>query len=198
MNLRNRPVLIVGGGDVATRKAEGLSHTGACLTVIAPAISDAITGIPDINALRRPATETDINDSLALVILATDCPELQERLALRCRALRVPVNRCDAPEDSDFVTGSLIDRPPVLAAVTSSGSPTISRLVRRRLETALEPALLDLGRLLNDIRPSVKKCMADPVRREAFFRTWGTEEAVTKIREQGADAVREEMQRCLF
>ncbi|MFZ2958475.1 MAG: bifunctional precorrin-2 dehydrogenase/sirohydrochlorin ferrochelatase [Candidatus Ozemobacteraceae bacterium] len=201
LNLRHRRVLLIGGGEVAMRKAETLTRAEAQLTIIAPQITESLATLPQTELRRRPALLEDIDETWSLVVLATNNSALQARLAERCRALRIPVNRCDAPEDSDFVTGSLIDRPPVLAAITSSGSPTLSRLLRRRLEAAfdaaLEPALLDLGRLLNEIRPEVRKRFADSKSREAFFRAWGTEEAVTKLREQGPEAIRKEMLQCL-
>lgn len=190
-DLRGRPVLVVGGGSVAARKAAFLHEVGAALTVIAPEIDAAICALPQVNLQKRPAGLDDLESDWHLVILATNRPDLQASLADRCRTRRIPVNRCDAPDESDFVTGSLIDRPPFLIAINSGGSPTLSRLVRKRLEQVLEPALCELAELLNELRPEIKRRIADPVAREDIFRTWGSEEALERLKREGAEALRQ-------
>lgn len=190
-DLRGRPVLVVGGGSVALRKARFLSDAGSRLTVIAPRVEEAIRGLPDVTIHERSAEVADLQDHWSLVILATNKPELQESLSAECRSRHIPVNRCDAPDDSDFITGSLIDRPPFMVAINSGGSPTLSRLIRRRLEEVLEPELCQLANLLNELRPEIKRRLSDPAAREALFRAWGSEEGLERLKQDGVESVRQ-------
>jgi len=197
LQLRGKPVLIVGGGDVALRKAEMLAGSGAEVHIIAPEIHAGLAALSGVRCVSRPVADADITREYRLVVLATDQPAVQERIARLCRQLGVLCNRCDLPDDGDFVTGSVVKRGPVLAAVTASGVPAMARLVRERFEKTIEPALVELAELLEAARPMLKERRFSPERRADFFRRWASEEAVDEVRRRGVDAVREEMMRCL-
>lgn len=197
LRVQGMPVLIVGGGNVALRKAKMLSAAGAEIRVIAPDIISTMREVPGVTCACRPVIDEDLASNVRLVILATDDPLVQEKMARLCEQRKLIFNRCDVPEDGDFVTGSVIDQPPVLAAVTASGVPAIARIVRERFEKALEPALLELAGLLEEIRPRLKELGIHAERRADFFRRWASETAVDEVRRRGIDSVREEMMRCL-
>lgn len=197
LQLRGKPVLIVGGGEVALRKAEMLAGTGAELHIIAQRIHPRLAALSGGRCEARPVADADVTRGYRLVILATDNPSVQERFSQLCRQLGVLCNRCDLPEDGDFVTGSVAKKGPLLAAVTASGVPAMARLVRERFEKTIEPALIELAGLLEELRPRMKERRFSPERRADFFRRWACEDAVDEIRRRGVDAVREEMMRCL-
>ncbi len=197
IQVRELPVLIVGGGEVALRKAEMLAGAGAEIHIIAPEIHAALAALPGVHCEARLVADEDITNAYRLVILATDQPAVQERMSRICRRLGILCNRCDLPGDGDFVTGSVVKRGPILAAVTASGVPAMARLVRERFEKTIEPALVELAGLLEEVRPRLKERRCSPDRRADFFRRWACEEAVDEIRRRGVDSVREEMMRCL-
>lgn len=197
LQLRGKTVLVVGGGEVALRKAEMLTGAGAELHVIAPEIHGRLAALPGVRCEARPVTDADVTQQYRLVILATDQPAVQERMSRLCRQLGILCNRCDLPHDGDFVTGSVVKKGPILAAVTASGVPAMARLVRERVDKYLEPALTELAGLLEEVRPRLKERQFSPERRADFFRRWASEEAVDEVRRRGVDAVREEMMRCL-
>lgn len=197
LRVQGKPVLIVGGGDVALRKAEMLSSAGADIHVISTNIQPGLKALPRVTCESRFVTEADITEKYRLVVLATDDASVQERMTLACRARGILCNRCDLPDDGDFVTGSVMNREPILAAVTASGVPAMARLVRERFEKAVEPALLELATMLEDVRPRLKELRFTSERRADFFRRWACEAAVDQVRSRGIDSVREEMMRCL-
>ncbi|MBI3039293.1 bifunctional precorrin-2 dehydrogenase/sirohydrochlorin ferrochelatase [bacterium] len=198
LNIQGIPVLVVGGGKVALRKIRSLNESEAKVTVIAPAILSEIEELPSVTCLKRPASIEDVTGGFRLIILATNQPKLQEELSAGCKANGISYNRCDDPDDSDFVTGSVAYVSPILAAFTSSGSPTLSRLVKKRFENALEPALIDLGNLLLEIRPLVKNKFPNYIDREKFFVKLVTESTVDRIRREGIDCLRQEIFKCLL
>lgn len=198
LQLGGKPVLVVGGGEVALRKAEMLIGAGAEVYIIAERIHARLASLPGVRCEARSVTDTDVTRAYRLVILATDQPTVQEHFSRLCRQLGVLCNRCDLPDDGDFVTGSVVKEGPLLAAVTASGVPAMARLVRERFEKTIEPALIELAGLLEEVRPRLKELKVTPDRRADFFRRWACEETVDEVRRRGVDAVREEMMRCLF
>ncbi|HEY9070450.1 MAG TPA: bifunctional precorrin-2 dehydrogenase/sirohydrochlorin ferrochelatase [Candidatus Ozemobacteraceae bacterium] len=197
LNVRGKPVLVVGGGEVALRKIRMLAAAGALIRIVAKIIHKDIYDVPGASVRVGAAMDTDFTPDLFLAVLATDDPAAQEHLASLCRERGILFNRCDVPDDGDFVTGSLVARPPVLAAVTASRVPAMARLVRERFERALEPALIELAELLEELRPVVKDRLAGSEERAAFFRRWATEETIDRLRDAGRETVRKEMLRCL-
>lgn len=197
LRLQSLPVLIIGGGRVALRKARRLSAAGARLTVIAPEILSDLAALPGITTCLRPATESDIHSDWRLVILATNSSSTQTALSRRCHELNIWYNRCDQAEDSPVVTGSLAIAEPFLGAVISSGSPGMARLARQRLEQALEPALCDLAATLNRLRERIRRTFPCPEDRQAFHARWENEPTIEKVRQVGIQKVSEEIEQCL-
>lgn len=192
LNLRNRLVLIVGGGEVATRKGLAMREAGARLRVVAPTIATELAAAAT-ECHRRPAAADDLASDVDLVVLATDAPEAQADLQRLARERRIWCNRCDEPETSDFTTGSVCEQPPVVAAVMSSGCPGLSRLLKQRIAGVITPAVADLARLLVEVRPRVKARFPTQQERAAFFRRWTTEDVVRRAETEGLAALREEL-----
>ncbi|EHI9827993.1 uroporphyrinogen-III C-methyltransferase [Salmonella enterica] len=136
--LRDRDCLIVGGGDVAERKARLLLEAGARLTV------NALTFIPQftvwanegmLTLVEGPFDET-LLDSCWLAIAATDDDTVNQRVSDAAESRRIFCNVVDAPKAASFIMPSIIDRSPLMVAVSSGGtSPVLARLLREKLES---------------------------------------------------------------
>src|SRR3970040_2446537 len=121
LNVREQPCLVVGGGEVAARKSALLQRAGARVTVLAPAL------FRDENL-----------DGFVLAIAATGDDAVNRAVATAARARRIPVNVVDQPALCSFILPSIIERAPLVVAVSSGGgSPVLARLVRARLETLI-------------------------------------------------------------
>jgi precorrin-2 dehydrogenase/sirohydrochlorin ferrochelatase len=143
VDLAGRRCLVVGGGAVAARKAETLLAADARVTVVAPEIGDELTRLAarDVRVAleRRPYRHGDL-DGAALAFAATDDPDVQERVSRDGRASGVLVNAVDEPERCSFVMPAVLDRDPLLVAVSTSGaSPALARRIRDDLAAALGP-----------------------------------------------------------
>lgn len=190
-------VLVIGAGQVALRKIRSFMAAGAKITVIAPEIHPEILEIADLKIKKKNVEAEDISGAYTMAILATDSMAVNEEIGDLCREKGILVNRCDDPDSSDFITGSVIDRPPLIIGMNSSGSPAVSRLVKKHLERHLDPDLPVLAEVLNDIRPIVRSRLKNPEKRETFLRKWATEEAFARLKQEGKIAFFEEMMRCL-
>lgn len=144
-NLRNRRVLIVGGGQVAARKARTVLDAGALVRVVAPEISPDFPG--EIEHLARRFQVGDCA-GFSMVFAATDAREINAQIADEARQMGAWCNIADDPDGSDFHTVSQFRRGEIMVGISTGGqSPVLARRVREILESALGSeweTLLDL------------------------------------------------------
>jgi len=167
------PCLVVGGGSVAARKVVALLRAGAKITLIAPDLSANLQSLVDENALEYIAREyqtTDMSDRYRLVIAATDNAAVNRRVAEQANKLAVLVNVADAPDLCSVILPSIIDRSPVVVAVSSGArSPVLARLLRARLETMIPARYGRLAELIGQFRDKVRRKITVPQARRAFW-----------------------------
>lgn len=170
--LRDRPCLLVGGGDVAERKARLLMEAGAQLTVnalhFAPQF-EAWAKEGMLSLVRGPFDET-LLDPCWLAIAATDDDTVNQHVSEAAEARRIFCNVVDAPKQASFIMPSIIDRSPLMVAVSSGGtSPVLARLLREKLESVLPQHLGKVARYAGQLRGRVKKQFATISERRRFW-----------------------------
>lgn len=172
LNLKQRPCLVVGGGDVAARKVALLHKAGARLTVVAPRLCERLQqGLAQQEFTHHARTfeESDI-DEVVLVVAATDDTTVNEKVSHLCKSRNVPVNVVDRPSLCSFTFPSIVDRDPVVIAVSTGGSsPVLARLLRARLETMIPATYGRLARLVEKYRRQVKQRFASIAERRKFW-----------------------------
>ncbi len=160
--------MVVGGGSVAARKVKLLLAAGAFVKVIAPELGDELRArlaAAEITYMPRPYVDDDLSDA-HLIIAATNDEAVNRRVSEAARASRLPVNVVDNAELSSVIFPSIIDRNPVIVAVSSSGkAPTLARLLRARLETFLPKRLGEfasyVGRKREEMKAAGRKLSRD-------------------------------------
>ena len=159
MDLRDRPCLVVGGGEVAARKAALLAQAGGEVCVVAPTLSSGMEALRErgeIAHLRAEFAPQHL-DGKAIVIAATDRAMVNRWVYEQARARNLPVNVADAPELCTFILPAIVDRAPVTIAVSTGGaSPVLARLIKSRLETLIPSAYGHLAELVGRYRERVK------------------------------------------
>lgn len=164
-------VLLVGGGDVALRKASVMARAGAHVAVVAPRIQSSLKQLllpPHVWA-ERPFEVADV-EGARLVVAATDDRQLNARVSAAARAAGVPVNVVDQPDLCTFIMPALVDRAPILVGVSSAGAaPVLARTLRARIEALLPSGLGELARLLERYRGEVKARFGSVPARRAFW-----------------------------
>ncbi|MFP4601393.1 MAG: siroheme synthase CysG [Halochromatium sp.] len=159
LDIKAKPCLVVGGGPIALRKLENLKRAGAEISVVAPALAPEFRARVDeteIHYHARRFQEDDI-EGMRLVIAATDDRDINRGIAALANARGIPVNVADQPEDCTFIMPSIIDRSPVVVAVsTGSASPVLARMIRARLESLVPAGYGRLAELCADYRDKVK------------------------------------------
>ena len=170
--LQGRTVLLVGGGEMAMRKARLLLDTGARLRVIAPFISDelqALVAAKQGECLLRKYEAADMQ-GCCLVLTATDQPAVNAAVSAQAMALNIPVYSVGLPELSSFIFPAIVDRSPLVIAVSSAGhAPVLARLARAKIETWLPASYGRLAGLASQFRDQVKALLPSVQPRRAFW-----------------------------
>ncbi|MGY6039908.1 siroheme synthase CysG [Aeromonas sp. AE23HZ002T15] len=168
--LEGRPVLLVGGGEVALRKARLLLAAGARLTLVSPTIDAAFN---EFHGRFTHLAERFTPDHLVghiLVVAATDDLEANALVYQSANQCGLFVNVVDDPVRSSFIFPSIIDRSPVMVAVSSGGkAPVLVRLLRERLESLLPRHLGGLAELSGRVRGKAKQVLVSLSDRRRFW-----------------------------
>jgi len=170
--LTNQKVLLVGGGNIALRKAKLLCRAGAHVTVISHKVCDDLQDLLDENQGTAIVGEyhAALLDDKMLVIAATDDNPLNERVHFDAVEKNIPVNVVDSPKLCTFVFPAIVDRSPVVIGISSGGSaPVLARLLRARLETWIPKSYGKLASIANHFRDQVKQTFSTVNHRRVFW-----------------------------
>jgi uroporphyrin-III C-methyltransferase / precorrin-2 dehydrogenase / sirohydrochlorin ferrochelatase len=172
VDLKDQAVLVVGGGDVALRKVSLLERTGARITVVAPDIVPALLGRAaqdQLSVVRREFIPSDL-DGARLVIVATSRRAVNRWIATLSEARAIPVNVVDDREASRFIVPAIVDRDPVLVAISTGGtSPVLARRLRERLEAFIPKRFGEFALWLRGLRRGSMDRLRDTQERRRFF-----------------------------
>ena len=136
-NIRGRLCLVVGGGDVAARKAGILLEAGALVRVVAPEIEPELAGQPGVTTIVARFVPGHL-DGVQFVVAATEDRDVNRQVSELAQARNLPVNVVDDPELCSFIMPSILDRSPLMVAFSSGGgSPVLTRLMRGKLEAVI-------------------------------------------------------------
>ena len=172
LKINNRHCVVVGGGDVALRKVSMLLKANAAITLYAPEICHALQALVSENKIKFVQASFTPNQlqGACLVIAATDDEAVNIAVSVASKALNIPVNVVDAPELCSFTMGSIIDRSPVVIAVSSEGNaPVLARYIRAKIETMLPATYGRIADIAGEFREQVKAKFATTQARRIFW-----------------------------
>jgi uroporphyrin-III C-methyltransferase/precorrin-2 dehydrogenase/sirohydrochlorin ferrochelatase len=195
LDLRGKNSLVVGGGDTGARKAALLLSAGAWVTVVESGdLADSFHALKATDRVihrREPFKPTQLDD-VEVVFAASDDDDLNRAVHAAASARHIPVNVVDKPEVCSFIMPSIIDRSPVVVAVSSGGeAPVLSRLLRARLETLIPAAYGRLAALAGRFKTRVRQHFKTTDQRRKFWENAllsPVAEMVFSGREQEAEA----------
>jgi len=171
-DIQGRPCLVIGGGPAALAKTRLLRRAGADVTLIVPYIDAELRALGDRGevTLRMREFRTEDVIGCALVHAASGEPELDQAVACAAKALNIPVNVVDRAALSSFIMPAIVDRGPVVVAISSGGaSPVLARRVRAEIETLLPHGLGQLARFARSFRSAVQATFNDFETRLRFW-----------------------------
>lgn len=173
LNIQGRSCLVVGGGEVAERKAAALMEAQALVTVVSPSMTSRLQKWAADGLLRLICRAYKAGDATGffLVIAATDRAEVNACIAAEARRDGALVNVVDAPDCSDYTLPALLRRGELTIAVSTEGaSPALSRFIRRQLAAEFGPEYAQYLILLRKMRDKVKAFLTTDADRRRFWR----------------------------
>ncbi len=169
MDVKGRPCIVVGGGEVALRKAGVLLDAGAKVRVVAPEFSDAFANLPGAECVTGRFQPGHL-DGAILAIAATDDSTVNKEVSRLARERNIPVNVVDNPDLCTFIMPSILDRSPLMVAFSSGGSsPVLARMLRGKLETMIPQGYGHLTAFCARLRGTVKARITNPPMRRIFW-----------------------------
>ncbi len=171
-NIAQRLCIVIGGGDVATRKVLMLRKAQGRVVVISPELCAELQAMLDAGEIEYVPAEFAAEQLTAacLVIAATDDEAVNEAVSVAAKRMNIPVNVVDAPALCTFTMGSIIDRSPVVIAVSSEGNaPVLARHIRSKIETMLPAAYGRIAAIAGEFREQVKVKFATTQLRRQFW-----------------------------
>ena len=172
LRIRDARVLLVGGGQVATRKARLLLQAGARLTVVAPAIEEELQALLASSGGNWDSAQYSASAlaGAVLVVAATPLRQVNQQVYLDATAQRLPVNVVDAPDLCSFIFPAIVERTPLTIAISSGGaSPVLVRQLRRKIEAMVPAACGRLAIFAGRLRGAVKQALPAAGARRLFW-----------------------------
>jgi precorrin-2 dehydrogenase/sirohydrochlorin ferrochelatase len=195
LDIRDKKCVIVGGGEVAARKAERLLDCGAKVFVISPKLSPALAALKEKNIISHIAAQYSGNliNGATLVIGATDDEKTNAAISLDARRQGIPVNIVDDPQKCDFILPSLVQRGDLAITIGTGGkSPALARHLREELEAKYGKEYETLLNILGNLR--VKMVKNEGIGKD-WFDSLLAEGILDSIKEKNKDKVKKTVQK---
>ncbi|MBW2245755.1 MAG: bifunctional precorrin-2 dehydrogenase/sirohydrochlorin ferrochelatase [Deltaproteobacteria bacterium] len=192
LDIRNRNCLVVGGGDVGTRKVMTLLDCGAMVVVVSPAVTEKIEELSNKGLMkleRRGFKPTDL-DQMFLVIGATDNPELNRQIHTEAERLGMLCNIADRPEVCNFILPAIVNRGDLIIAISTSGkSPAFAKKMRKDLEKKFGTEYAEFLTLMGGIRTKLLSEDHEPEAHKHLFENLIKRDVVNLIKQGDIAAI---------
>lgn len=159
MNITHRSCIVIGGGEVAARKVATLLKANAAITLYSPKICAQLQALADDGKITYIHAEFSENllAGACLVIAATDIEAVNVAVSVAAKAQNIPVNVVDSPALCTFTMASIVERSPIVIAISSEGAaPVLARYIRTKIETMLPAGYGRIAAIAGEFREKVK------------------------------------------
>ena len=200
LNLTDKPCLVVGGGQVALRKALSLLEEGAFVSVVSPEVVEELDLLSQEGRLtwhQAPYDDSFIAGKF-LVIAATDQRAVNQRAAQDCHDSGILVNVADNREASSFIVNACVKQGDLLLAVSTSGvSPAIARRIKMELSEQYGPEYGQLLAIIKQARAEAMRTIQDAQKRRLFLQSLAEMDLVKELKQTSEEDVRKRVMTCL-
>ena len=172
LKIKGRRCVVIGGGEVATRKITMLLKAGGEVAVISPELDHELAELHEVGKIsfHQGTFQPEQLDGACLVVAATDDGTTNRAVSEAAHQRNIPVNVVDSPQLCSFTMPSIVDRSPIVIAISSSGvAPVLARLIRAKIETMVPATYGRLAALAAEFRTQVKQRFASMQERRIFW-----------------------------
>lgn len=172
IDLKQRSSVVIGGGDVAMRKVTMLLKAQANVVLVSPELCNELQQLVDDERLDyiKAHFSPEQLDGAVIVIAATDDVAVNKLVSMEAKLRNIPVNVVDAPALCSFTMASVVDRSPIVIAISSEGNaPVLARYIRTKIETMLPASYGRIATVAGEFREAVKAKFATTQERRIFW-----------------------------
>ncbi|MEZ8878239.1 NAD(P)-dependent oxidoreductase [Vibrio lentus] len=188
LDVENKPILVVGGGEVACRKVDSLLRAGADVTLVSPKVEPYLKQLVDDNKVRWVQnfySSQLISQNYLQVWATTDNPDLNHQVHNDAKEMGILVNVVDDLPYCDFITPSMINRGRIQIAISSGGaSPVLVRNIREKLETVLPQNIGLIADFGASKRNSIKEFFPTVDERRKFWERFLSSSFINQVTER--------------
>ncbi len=198
LDIKGRACLVVGGGDVATRKVNTLLDCGAKVHVVSPEVTprlEALAESGDITLKRRPYRPEDL-EGMLLVFGATDDATLNLSLSREAMGRNMLCNIADRPEACNFILPSIVNRGDLIIAISTSGtSPAFAKTLRKALEKRFGPEYGEFLHIMGHIRRKLLKTAHAPEAHKRLFESMIKSDMLEWVKKRDISRINERLRK---
>jgi uroporphyrin-III C-methyltransferase/precorrin-2 dehydrogenase/sirohydrochlorin ferrochelatase len=172
MNITNRRCVVIGGGEVASRKVAMLLKANAAISLYSPDLCHELQALAEAKKITYIKANFDASQLIGacLVIAATDIEAVNIAVSNAAKAQNIPVNVVDSPALCTFTMASIVERSPIVIAISSEGNaPVLARYIRTKIETMLPTGYGKIAGIAGEFRDKVKAKFATTQQRRIFW-----------------------------
>ena len=170
IDLKDRPVLVVGGDAMASRRTSMVQRAGGTVRVISPEVSQDFSTCGPFEHVARKFEVGDLEGTTLVYVACETDPDYETEVAKQAQLRGILVNVADRSDISSFIMPSIVDRAPIVVAISSGGeAPILARMLRAKLESLVPAALGTLASFAGSYRDRVKEVIPDIARRRRFW-----------------------------
>ena len=172
LNVKGKRILVVGSGVVAARKADLLLRAGSDVTIVSPEIGEELSQLRDLYDFKHKSgalAAEDLQGCLIVFGCSTD-DAVNQQLCKFAADAGIMVNVADNTDNCDFTMPAVVDRTPLLIAISTGGSsPLLTRMLKARFETTIPAAYGRLAEFAGSYRDRIKAMVPNLTRRRRFW-----------------------------
>ena len=160
LDIAGKPVIVIGGGNIAHQKAVGLLKAGAEVTVVSPELNPEMASLEKAGRFRHVERDYEPGDleGYILAFVATDDRSVNATVAAEGKERRVWVNAVDDPPYCDFIMPGVAQQGDLIVAVSTSGtSPAMARKMREEIEAFLTEDWALILELAAEVRAELRE-----------------------------------------
>ena len=184
INLKEKPVTIIGGGDIALRKVKLLIKADPKITVISKNVCSDLKELMKQHGHKiviKSFQESDLKTPV-LIIAATNNPKLNKRISTYAQQNNILINVVDQPKLCTYTMGSIVERDSLVISISSGGkAPVLVRNIREKIETVIPQSYAELVRFSGSLRSVIKKKIQSGVKRRIFWEEFFNSDYIQKF-----------------
>jgi len=198
LDIRDKKCVVVGGGDVAYRKAVSLKEAGAQVVVISPDFSKDFLKEEGITMLRQKYEERCL-EGATLIIAATNDKEINQRVWEEARRHGLLVNVVDQPELCNFIVPSVVNRGELQISISTGGaSPAVAKSIREKLEDVFGSEYEEYLNLLTKMRSIAMSDIKNSAKRRKVLRRLAEKDILDIVKNNGVTEAEARMREIMF